>query len=321
MTTGAERIGLLDLRAEVHLRAGSPALAFADWDARNRLIADGAALPPGLERAGDRARRVADWLDGLDSFPTHPPAPSTPVLLVGFPRSGTTLLEKALAGHPAIRVLEEEPHLEAVAGPLLAPGTIARLPDLPETAVEPLRARYGAAAGLGRESILIDKMPLSTVLLPAIARLYPDARILLALRDPRDVVLGVFRRRFRLNSAMVDMLELERAAAFYDSVMRIARAAETRLPLRIHRVVHERLIADFDGEVGSALAFLGLNWDENVRDFAARATVRARTPSDLQLREGLSAEGVGSWRAFRRELAPVLPKLNAWAERFGYPPD
>ena len=73
-----------------------------------------------------------------------------------------------------------------------------------------------------RGKVFIDKMPLASVQLPVVAKLFPSARILFALRDPRDVVLSCFRRRFGMNPAMYQLLTLEGAAAFYDAVMRLS---------------------------------------------------------------------------------------------------
>ncbi len=170
-----------------------------------------------------------------------------------------------------------------------------------------------------RGRVLIDKLPLHTLALPVIARLFPDARILFALRDPRDVVLSCFRRRFVLNSAMREFLTLEGAAAYYDAVMALACDSRAILPLTLEEVRHEDLVDDFDGEAARVLRFAGLEWHEDVREFAERAKARPRTPSDLQLAGGLSREGLAQWRRYADRLAPVLPVLAPWVKRWGYP--
>lgn len=324
----AAAIPLADLAAEAADTLDRPSDAFAWWTERNRLLAASLpSLPVGLERPSARAARIATWLEGQPPLAAPPPpAPAdAPVFLLGFPRSGTTLLEKALAGHPSIRTLEELDILEGIAAPLVAPGALEGLSNRAADALDaaPRQWRTGAAAALAPDPlppVIIDKMPLSTVLLPAIARIWPGARILLALRDPRDVVLSCFRRRFRLNPAMAEFLALDSAARFYDAVQRIA-AARDRLPLAVHVVRHEALVADFEAELDATLRFLGLGWNDGVRDFAARAAARAVTPSDIQLRKGLSTDGIGAWRRYAAQLAPARPLLDAWAVRLGYPPD
>jgi hypothetical protein len=161
-------------------------------------------------------------------------------------------------------------------------------------------------------------MPLHTPALPLIAKLFPDARILFALRDPRDVVFSCFRRRFRINAAMFELLTLDGAAAYYDAVMGLAMIYRDKLPLKIHEVRHEALVAGFEGEARRVLAFLGAPWDPAVRDFAAQVRGTPRTPSAPQVARGLNADGVGQWRRYRTQLAPVGAILNPWAVRLGY---
>jgi hypothetical protein len=166
--------------------------------------------------------------------------------------------------------------------------------------------------------VLVDKLPLHTLALPVIAKLFPAARVLFALRDPRDVVLSCFRRRFSMNAAMAEFLDLTSAANFYDAVMNLAREARRVLPLPVLEVRMERMIADFDDETARVLEFLGLTWDDHVRDFADIARERPRTPSDLQLLRGLDNAGVGQWLRYADSIGSVLPTLEAWVAAHGY---
>lgn len=170
--------------------------------------------------------------------------------------------------------------------------------------------------------VFVDKHPLNTLKLPLIARLLPDAVVLFARRDPRDVVLSCFRRRFALNGPMHALLTLEGAADLYDAAMTLAGRVFARSDLLWSEVVHERLVDDFDGESARACRAIGLDWTPALRGFSTRIAEReVATPSAAQLAGGLSREGVGAWRRYRRELAPVLPRLQPWVERFGYPAD
>lgn len=247
------------------------------------------------------------------------------VFLVGFPRSGTTLLENALAGHPDVVTLEEADALARAGGDLLAnAASLERLARL--SAGEALAAReiyWSRVRQLKPEAegakIFIDKMPVQTVALPLIVKLFPNAKIIFARRDPRDVVLSCFRRLFGINTVMAQFLTLAGAAGYYDQVMRLAVRYGEILPLDLHVVRHEDLVADFDRELSRILDFLGVPWDPSVRDFAKRA-IWSRTPSATQIARGLNADGVGAWRRFHTEMAPVLALLAPWAARFGYPP-
>ncbi|THD71072.1 tetratricopeptide repeat-containing sulfotransferase family protein [Phenylobacterium sp.] len=256
------------------------------------------------------------------------PAPGATghVFLLGFPRSGTTLLEQVLASHPEVRALEERETLSAAMRAFLAaPQDLDRLAVASEGELAPLRAAYWARVreeGAQVEGkLFVDKHPLNTFKLPLIARLFPQARILFAQRDPRDVVLSCYRRRFVMSGSAYQLLTLPGAAGYYDAAMQVAERLAPALAGRTHVVRHEALIEDFDGVVGAVCAFLGLPWTDDLRAFSNRTRDRGiATPSGAQLAGGLSAEGVGQWRRYRQQMAPALPKLAPWVERFGYAP-
>jgi hypothetical protein len=168
---------------------------------------------------------------------------------------------------------------------------------------------------------VIDKMPLRSMALPVISRLFPDARVLLTVRDPRDVVLSCFRRAFAINPSTYEFTSLEGTARLYDAVMRLVFTYERSLKLNLRIVRHEKLVTDFRSEAANILEFLGLPWADEVVDFVSSARRRAiRTPSANQIRRGLNTEGFGQWRAYENELAPVLPILAPWVAAWGYEP-
>lgn len=252
-----------------------------------------------------------------------PPAVATPhagrhVFLMGFPRSGTTLLEVVLDGHPQVVSLEEH---ELLTGGVLRfmrePLDFEALLAADEAALEPLRAEYWAgvaAAGVDPAGkVFIDKHPLNTLKLPLIARLFPDAQILFARRDPRDVVLSCFRRRFKMNAAMYQMLSLKGAARFYDAVMSFAATVRPVLGLPWREVRYEELMADFSAEMRAICAALGVSWNDSMGSFATRVRSREHsTPSTAQLARGLDASGIGHWRNYANELAAVADELSRW---------
>ena len=167
--------------------------------------------------------------------------------------------------------------------------------------------------------VFIDKQPYHTLQLPLILRLFPAAKILFSVRDPRDVVLSCFRRRFLMSAPNFQFLTLEGTARFYDATMRLAQLYRAKLPLDLLQLRHEDLVSDFEGHVRATCKFLGLTWQDSMRDFAARARTQSiTTPSSVQVMQGLNREGIGHWRHYRDQMAPVLPILQPWVERFGY---
>jgi hypothetical protein len=121
-----------------------------------------------------------------------------------------------------------------------------------------------------------------------------------------------------MNAAMFQLLKLDTAAAYYDAVMRLVRAARAKLPLAMHDVKYEAVVGDFDRTVEGVLTFLGLPWDDAVRRYAETAKARAiGTPSATQVVQPLYGTSRGKWRSYRRFMEPVLPILEPWVAAFG----
>lgn len=307
--------------------------AFGAWSQANQVLrtlhrplVERGAIEPASRLAARldrdfRAVPAAAWRAG--------PAPEAPcrghVFLVGFPRSGTTLLGQVLAAHPQVVTLDEGEFLAASAGGLLAgPEPLGRLAGLDEAGLAPLREAYwrrvrAAAPGLEGQ-VLVDKLPMNLLGLPLIARLFPAARVLFARRDPRDAVFSCFRRQFVISGTNWEFLELEGAARFYGAAMDLLQLYREGLPdLGLREQGYEALIADFEGETAALAGFLGLEPTPAMRDFAEGARGRdIATPSAGQVARGLYAEGVGQWRRYEAQLSPALPLLDPWVRRFGY---
>lgn len=246
------------------------------------------------------------------------------VFLLGFPRSGTTLIEQVLEEHDEIATLPERECLaEASRDWLGSADRLAALCAADEAALAPYRAGYWRAVraegAVPDGTVFVDKNPFNSFRLPLIARLFPDALILFARRDPRDVVLSCFRQRFQMSDAAYQMLTLEGAAELYAATMAMAAASEQAFGYYLHPTSLEAIVADFDGETKAICAFLGVAWHEGLRDFAVNVAARGvATPSGPQLVRGLNARGIGKWRDYEAEMAPILPLLAPWVERFGY---
>ncbi|RJF93357.1 tetratricopeptide repeat-containing sulfotransferase family protein [Sphingomonas cavernae] len=259
---------------------------------------------------------VAGWSDAN-------PAPkcADPVFLVGFPRSGTTLLDTILMGHPGAVVLEEKPPLNLVD---IAIGGLAGIPALDEAGIVNARAQYfdevGKIEELGASSLLIDKSPLFLHKAALIQRLFPNARFILALRHPCDVLLSCFMSNFRLNAAMSNFLRLEDAAEFYDLTFQHWERSRALLPLNVHTIVYERLVDDVETEVRPLFDFLGLEWHEGALDHQRTAKSRGliTTASYSQVTEPIYKRAAGRWQRYRKHLEPIFPTLEPWVEKFGY---
>jgi hypothetical protein len=244
---------------------------------------------------------------------------------LGFPRSGTTLIESVLTGHPDVTSLEERETLGAAVQAFLGDASGAsRLAAADSGELQSYRDDYWARVrGFGVDPagrIFIDKNPFNTMKLPIVCKLFAGAKIIFAVRDPRDVVLSCFRRRFNLNGSTYEFLDLKRTALAYDRAMRLAEIFRARRELDEYTLVYEKLIEDFSGGAKAVCAFIGADWREDLMDFSGRAhRGEVASASSAQIARGLYLGGAGQWRRYRAELAPILPILAPWVERFGYP--
>jgi Flp pilus assembly protein TadD len=261
---------------------------------------------------------------------TAPPMPDNAprlVFLVGFPRSGTTLLDQILSGHPDIEVAEERLGLAAAGNHIITtkkksvPGALSSLSD---DEIQKLRNIYfSALKGMGFSlrpgSVFIDKLPLNLVYAPFIHRLFPEAKFILALRHPCDSVLSCYMQLFVINEAMIHFLDLERAARFYDQAFAAWDGAQTALKLKTHIVRYENVVQDLRGEVEAALAFLGLDWHEGMEKFDETArSRRIKTPSSGQVTQKIYTGARGRWHKYRDYMGDVPDILRPWIEKFGY---
>lgn len=297
------------LLGEIYDRLDEPGRAFAAFTEMNRA-AEAAALP--ADRSSYR-REVAASAAPIGGVAADVKEPPSPAFILGFPRSGTTLLDTLLLNLPALHVLEELPVLDTVEREARAAADS-----------NALRARYfevlAEIAPPRPGQIVVDKFPLHMARAPLIHRLFPDARIVFVERHPCDAVLSCFMANFQLNHAMRAFTDIEEAARLYDAVLTAWTRARTMLPLDVHTIRYERMVEDLEGEMRPLLAFLGLDWDAKVLDNEAAAGTRPyiRTASYAQVAEPIYRRAAGRWERYRDQLAPVLPILAPWAERLGY---
>ena len=332
-----ERPDLLAVLGDALDGLGRTDEAFAAWSEGKRVWRElyaGTQVAAVAKRNLDRLAALKPFVESLRPFPAavdgppdDPGAPRRHIFLVGFPRSGTTLVELVLASHPDVVTLEERPLLEPAENEfLVSPVSFQRLLDASDDLLDPFRDLYWrqvADRGVGvAGKVFVDKLPLGSILIPLIVRLFPSARILFAERDPRDVVLSCFRRGFKVNPSMYQFVSLRTAAGFYDAVMSLADRYRRLAADRVHPVRYEALVSDFEGQVRAICAFAGLEWNERLNDFARTARSRTiRTPSAPQVRKGLYTSGAGQWRRHSAHLAPVRAILAPWVDTLGYDPE
>ena len=251
---------------------------------------------------------------------------SDPIFLIGFPRSGTTLLDQILNAHPNIETLEEKPLVQAMIERLKVYGL--NYPDdwhrMDSDVLDDLQRTYFQNASeylQHRPDIkVIDKLPLHIVDAGLIHKVFPKSKIILALRHPADVCLSCFFQNFKLNEAMIHFLDIQDTASFYDMVMDLWHEYTKMFSLNYHVVRYEDLITDFDKETKGIFQFLDISWDPSVRDYYRHAKSRRKiaTPSYHQVIEPIYKRSMYRWKNYEKQLTPILDILIPHIERFGY---
>ncbi len=337
------RASALDVLVDVSERLGAFEGAWRAIEELNEVeaVRAGRALPDGAAREAYLAsieamagamtpEDAARWRDERpdDGLPA-------PALLVGFPRSGTTLTERALDAHPGVRSIEEmatfehvRRHAESILPPALAvmpPERVMHelLPEHVSALREAYWARVSALLGLDgppEGMLVLDKLPLRITALPLVNRIFPEARVLVALRDPRDVCLSCYRQSFTYAGrvGMSFFLRLRDTARLYAAVMGgylRNRDAYTNPTLEVR---YEETVADFEGRIGEMLEFLGLEFDPAVRSAHERRDRLHATPSYHAVQRPVTAGAVGRWRRYETQLAPIAPVLEPLVRELGY---
>ena len=250
-----------------------------------------------------------------------------PVFVVGFPRSGTTLLEQLLDAHPELVSFDEQPFLQHLVRRIGGDGgdVCQRINALTPEQAAAGRAAYFAevaevAPGVVRQRA-VDKNPLNMVRLPLLQNLFPRSRIILAVRHPCDVVLSCYMQNFRAPAFALTFETLEGTAHMYDRVFAHWTAAAEQLRLPVLTWKYEDLIADTEGRSRALFDFLQLPWQDSLLAFTERAKDKGaiKTPSYTQVVEPVNARAVGRWQAYEAYFTPdVMAHLAPWIARFGY---
>jgi len=301
------------------------------WSAFNEAHALRNSLRPGTE--GDRP--VLDFFRLL-SAPLPAAWPSAeigddgntdPVFVVGFPRSGTTLLEQILDAREGLVSFDEQPYLPKTLLKLQAMGMDypTGLQNLPPEHIAKLRAYYFSQTEAkvpnrdGRR--LVDKNPLNWARLPLVRALFPQAKIILALRHPCDVILSCYMQNLRSTVLGGAFSHFERIAELYMALVAYWDALESRLEMPVLVSRYEDLVTDPTQSTRRIAELLQIPWSDAWLDTAAHARGKAviHTPSYAQVMEPLNQRAMGRWRNYRRFFDPeLLSRLQPSIERMGY---
>jgi tetratricopeptide (TPR) repeat protein len=253
--------------------------------------------------------------------------------LGGHPRSGTTLLEQVLDSHPGIiaagetQVFSNDALSPLKVLPPHEPPNLTALKSLSRRTLQTTRANYYhfmekvLASPIG-DRLLIDKNPALMALLPAFVRIFPEVKILVPLRDPRDVVLSCFMQTYLpVTLGSVAYQTLEETVEGCALIMTGWKSAAAILPNPWLEVRYEEMVDDLPAASKRVFDFLGLPWDPRVLEFYQHAQQKhIRSPTYAEVTRPIFKRAVGRWRNYQKYLEPHLPKLEPILKALGYAP-
>ena len=167
--------------------------------------------------------------------------------------------------------------------------------------------------------MLLDKNPGMMILLPVVNWSFPEMKTLIALRDPRDIVLSCFMQKVPLTPISSNWLSLAGTAEYYARSMQtwLAMRELTQSPWLEFR--YEDVVADLETHARKILEFLGLPWDDRVLKFYEHAREKmVRSPTYRDVTQPVYSRSVGRWRNYAKHLEPILDKLEPFIREFGY---
>lgn len=296
--------------------AGEYRLAFPHYAAGNAIRA---------EQLGYRASETTAIVDAAiaafdDNFfaaraGAGDPTPD-PIFILGLPRAGSTLVEQILSSHSAIEGTMELPDIPALALALGrdAKGDVRRwveaLAEAPTERLTEMGAEFLRRTAVQRKtdkSFYIDKLPNNWLYVAFIRLILPQAKIIDARRAPLDCCFSNFRQHFARGQAF--SYRLSDIGAYYRDYVRLMAHIDAVQPGRIHRVIHEALLDDPEGEVRAMLHYLGQPFEDGCMAFHRNARA-VRTASSEQVRRPINRDGVDQWRPYAQWLGPLEEALG-----------
>ena len=250
-----------------------------------------------------------------------------PVFMIGFPRSGTTLLDTILRSHPMIEVIEEKSSVKKILNSLnkLTNNIFEGFNNIKDVNIKEIRKNYfedllSYIDHHDKDFIYIDKLPLNIVYIAEILKIFPHAKFIISLRHPCDCILSCYMQNFKLNDSMSNFLNLKDTAVTYDLIMNLLKIYKSKFNFNFYEIKYENLISKFDNEIKNLLGFLELPWNDSVLEYQKTASERERifTPSYDQVIKPLYLKSAGRWKKYENKLSNVYPILEPWIKEFKY---
>ncbi|MGO8696507.1 MAG: tetratricopeptide repeat-containing sulfotransferase family protein [Limisphaerales bacterium] len=239
--------------------------------------------------------------------------------LGGHPRSGTTLLEQILGAHPGVLALDESRAFTTIVAKM-----VQESPQVSPARLNVIRRRYIEALKkeLGTDTngkLILDKNPSPTAKLRIWLRVFPELKVVIALRDPRDVAMSCYFQNLPLNPFNANFLTLERTVRHYVNLMDVWLAVRKWEGLSWIETRYEDIVANLESEGRRVTDFLGLTWQEGQAQFYDKSRQKQiYSPTYHDASQPIYARSVSRWQFYEKHMASVLPILEPYCRALGY---
>jgi tetratricopeptide (TPR) repeat protein len=249
------------------------------------------------------------------------------VFQIGFPRSGTTLVESLLAAHPVVETSGETPLWTTAMETLRDAGMsmdtmLEEIPRQPVAVLERARKAYWdkvhAEFGTGFD-VFVDKQPMNIIYLAHIRLLFPESRVIFCERDPRDVCLSCFSQWFQINPSNIHFLDWLDTTAFYRQVMDYWLALRPLLAEAQYSLRYEKFVDNLADQGKALFDYLQLDWDEGLLAFQEKNREKYfHTPSNQAIRAEVKSRKTPRWHHYPEPIAKAQGLLEPIISKLGY---
>ena len=241
------------------------------------------------------------------------------VFLIGFPRSGTTLLDTILRSHSQTLVLEEKPYLLNIRHQFYKNHEISDILKMSETTKIKMQQEYFDSFNYKSDKLIIDKYPLNLIELGFIKTLFPKSKIILSIRHPLDCIISCVLTAFKMNDGMVNFENVHTTSFFYNECFELLFKYFYYFEINYHEVKYEKIITNFEDEINKLIKFLNLNFEENLKDFqnTAKRREKINTPSYDQVVQPIYSTSINRYKNFE-EIKDIEIDIARWIKQLSY---
>ena len=249
-----------------------------------------------------------------------------PVFLIGFPRSGTTMLDNILSTSNSLEIIEEKPLVDEIIFELnkTLKGNLSKLNEVDNDKINLLRSLYfkkrNSLVPFNSKITYVDKLPLNIIHVAELNKIFPKAKFIFVLRNPHDTVLSCFMQPFLPNDAMSNFYDLKSSSELYNLVMTLWLEYQKIINLNVHTVKYEDIVNDFDYTLKQLTSFLNIVWSDNFKNFYINEKNKKiiNTPSYNQVNLPIYAKSINRWKNYQNYFLDTRLLLEKWVKIFGY---